>query len=544
MKTFILYSLSLLLLGACVTSGFDSENIIVIDRTQYKEKLRGFWLGSSIANWTGLKTENSRTKAPFFTDADWGTQQARDGSIIEFVLDSDPWGSDDDTDIEYVYQHALEKYNTTMLTGEQIAAEWISHIALPKLWVSNLAALGQMQNGAVPPETSLPQNNPMWDMIDAQLTTEIFGAFAPARPDVALKLSHLPIRTTAYLHAEWASEFYVIMYSLVSMVDSSLSRQEQVIWMAEEARKRVPEWSYIADMYDFVKKEYDNNPDKDNWEETRDRIYQRYQIKSTAGYRYKYPWDAGINFASSIISLYYGEGDFKKTIRIGVLSGWDSDNPTATWGGLLGLLYGYDGLQNYFKKYDFSDAYWIERTRFNLPIPTDSISAMAERALGIIDNVVLNDMGGKVEGNFWLIPKLGKSIDVSPVKETVVPWVTIEDSDPLWRYKGFKSIGEQWNASGATLAFGYENSSAEISFTGTAMIYFAHKSSKGGMITIILDGVKQGEYDLKTNIPHGQHYVKIFEKMNLTDTEHTLKIVGDGKNTQKTIDMLSIIPGT
>lgn len=31
---------------------------------------------------------------------------------------------------------------------------------------------------------------------DAQLTTEIFGLFAPARPDVALRMVYLPIRTT------------------------------------------------------------------------------------------------------------------------------------------------------------------------------------------------------------------------------------------------------------------------------------------------------------------------------------------------------------
>ena len=49
---------------------------------------------------------------------------------------------------------------------------------------------------------------------------------------------------------------------------------------------------------------------------------------------------SGINFASSLISLFYGEGDLKETIKIGTLAGWDSDNPTATWGGLLGFMYG------------------------------------------------------------------------------------------------------------------------------------------------------------------------------------------------------------
>ena len=290
----------ILILGFLVSTSAIGQNAqkdenLIINRTDYKDKLKGFWLGSCIANWTGLPTENRRTDFPFFTDDDFGPGK------FDYVLDQNPWGADDDTDIEYVYQHAIEKYKNPLLTGEQISKEWQDHIGLPLLWVSNLSALGQMQNGATPPATSLPENNPMWDMIDAQLTTEIFGALAPGRPDIALDLGHLPVRTTAYLHSEWAAEFYIIMYSLSASVDKSLSRKEQMHWMAEKARKRIPEWSYIADMYDFVKSSYEANSDKNNWEKTRDEVARRYQHTSTAGYNYKYPWDSGINFAASIV---------------------------------------------------------------------------------------------------------------------------------------------------------------------------------------------------------------------------------------------------
>ena len=67
-----------------------------INRTEYKEKLRGFWLGSCIANWTGLPTENRRTDFPFFTDSDFGPGK------YDYVLNQSPWGADDDTDIEYL----------------------------------------------------------------------------------------------------------------------------------------------------------------------------------------------------------------------------------------------------------------------------------------------------------------------------------------------------------------------------------------------------------------------------------------------------------
>lgn len=515
-----------------------SSEELILNRTEYKNNLKGFWLGSCIANWTGLPTENARTDFPFFTDSDFGPGK------LDYVLNQDPWGADDDTDIEYVYQSAIEKHDNYMLTGEQISQAWQDHIGLPLLWVSNLAALGQMQNGAIPPETSLPENNPMWDMIDAQLTTEIFGAFAPGRPDVALEMAHLPVRTTAYLHSEWAAEFYIIMHALTSTVDRNLSRKEQLVWLAEQARKRIPEWSYMADMYDFVKAAYYANPDKENWEKTRDEVARRYQHSVTSGYQYKYPWDAGINFAASMVSLFYGEGDYKKTIRIGTLCGWDSDNPTSTWGGLLGLLYGHEELQSYFNKTDFSDGYNIARTRYNMPIPLDNFTDMSERGIEIIDDIVLGSMGGSIRDNKWIIPGVNSEIVAVQVPETEVPWITIEDNDPRWIYDGFVSHDEMWNASGAYLTKGYANCRAEITFTGTAVQYFAYRSPDGGVVNIILDGVPLGEFDLEDQSSiHGQYYVKIFEKLDLAYGSHTIQIVGDKNKTEKTIDMLSIIEG-
>ena len=529
MKTTLLATMMVMTLLSLTASGAEK----VIKRSEYHDRLHGFWLGACIANWTGLPTENRRTQAPFFTDMDWG-------KATKYVLNQNPWGADDDTDIEYIYQHAMESYSPR-LTGEQISKEWQDHVHLPKLWVSNLAALGQMQNGAVPPTTSLPENNPMWDMIDAQLTTEIFGALAPSRPDVALELAHLPIRTTAYMHSEWASEYYVIMHALVPVVDPDLSLKEQTQWLASQARKRIPDWSYIADMHDFVKSEYEKNPDKENWEATRDLVYQRYQKKAAAGYRYTYPWDSGINFAASMVSLFYGEGDYKKTIRIGSLCGWDSDNPTSTWGGLLGLMYGRAGLEDHFDKTDFSSGYRIERTRSNMPIPVDTFEDMATRALGVIDRIVIEEMGGAIKEDSWVIPDPGAEIKKVPMKQSTVQWTIIEDKDSRWAYQGFETKDDQWNASGATLTTGQSDCQAQITFTGTAVQYYAYRDATGGEVTVYLDSIKQGAFSLSN--PISQHYIKIFEVSGLKNEEHVLEIKGDDSNTMKSIDMLQIRGG-
>ena len=87
-----------------------------------------------------------------------------------------------------------------------------------------------MISGIVPPETSDPEKNPDFDMIDAQLTTEVFGFYSPGRPDFAVEMAELPIRTTARYNAEWISKFYVSMYSLAANSDPNLSIKENLIF--------------------------------------------------------------------------------------------------------------------------------------------------------------------------------------------------------------------------------------------------------------------------------------------------------------------------
>lgn len=336
--------------------------------------------------------------------------------MIDFVFrgPDENWGSDDDTDIECIYQDLLFTNKTCVLTGEQIRDGWLKHIKAEEenyLWVSNQKAFDWMKAGMVPPATGDPANNPEYDMIDAQLTTEIFGLFAPGRPDIALKMAKLPIQTTARNESEWISGFYVSMYSLASASDESKPMKTRILWMADEARKTLPEGSYPAKMYDFVKSRY---LAKVPWEQTRDEVYQRYQVDQSDGYnmtsRNRYCngcFAAGINFASSMISLLYGEGDIQETIKIGALAGWDSDNPTATWGGLLGFMLGKKGVEKAFNR-TFSERYNIHRTRIGFPNNgIDFFQNMALTGIYIVDRVVQEQMGGGVDlwRDEWLVPR-------------------------------------------------------------------------------------------------------------------------------------------
>lgn len=405
---------------------------VIISRSTYQEQLYGFWLGQCIANWTGLVTEMDRIgnvgeikTGDFYTRDDWGKPdqpsiwgEGRPSELsptIDFVFrdTNEVWGADDDTDIEYMYQHLLYTHQTSLLTPEQIREGWMKHIKSEEenfLWVSNQKAFDLMQKGMLPPETSDPKNNEHFEMIDAQLTTEIFGLFAPARPDIALEMAHLPIRTTAEKDAALIAGFYVKMYALASKVDPDLPIDRQLLWMADQSRTILQGATYAADMYDYVKAKFESGI---SWEQTRDSIYYRYQVNQADGYDITSKnlycngcFAAGINFAASLVSLFYGQGDIIETIKIGVLTGWDSDNPTATWGGLIGFMIGKEGVEKAFDR-KFSNKFDIHRTRQKFPGGgIDSFENMAKRGIAIIDRVVNEEMKGRVDlqKNIWIIP--------------------------------------------------------------------------------------------------------------------------------------------
>jgi len=432
-----------------------------IDRGVYTDRLHGMWLGECIANWTGLRTEGLRTAAPFLTDADWGTTPPG-GQYIDFVLDQDPWRADDDTDIEYVYLHLMDQRGRCALTGNEIRNGWRLHMGPEFIWVSNRRAWDLMGLGLTPPATGMPAANPLWAFIDAQLTTELFGALCPGMPEEALKYAWLPMRATSAGFATHAAQFYAVLFSLAGQVPPSVSEKDRAVWLVREARRWIPTTSKSADIVDFVLADFLSNPDPDDWERTRDRVYQRYQVNAAAnGFEYRAWFESSVNFASGVMCLLYGRCDYKRTVQIGTLSGWDSDNATATMGGLIGLMLGHEALVAQFPGRAFSDRFDINRTRLNLPdrLPgdpqaQDTLLMMAQRSAALVDRTVVA-AGGSVDAvnNRWLLP--------APVAGAREEWNPMRQ---VWR----RSANNRVRAAGASVTCW---SSAAANIPGPSGVY-------------------------------------------------------------------------
>ncbi len=130
----------LIILLLILISSCNSPTKIVIDKNDLVDKLEGFWLGQSIANWTGLVTEMNKIgfssegkQESFYTRENWGELNEKSwgqSEIIDFKFAKKDsiWGSDDDTDLEYMYQELLLEHNTLILTSDQIRNGWLKHI--------------------------------------------------------------------------------------------------------------------------------------------------------------------------------------------------------------------------------------------------------------------------------------------------------------------------------------------------------------------------------------------------------------------------------
>ena len=138
------------LMMACGSGGGeagDDQETTTISRVTYHDQLQGFWLGQCIANWTGLVTEMDKIgnvgeikTGDFYTRNDWGQSDQPSiwaegvpsewSATIDFVFrgPDEIWGADDDTDIEYMYQHLLYTNGTSMLNPQQIRDGWLTHI--------------------------------------------------------------------------------------------------------------------------------------------------------------------------------------------------------------------------------------------------------------------------------------------------------------------------------------------------------------------------------------------------------------------------------
>jgi ADP-ribosylglycohydrolase len=400
-----LLTLPLLLIIALAFSSTAFAQERTITRAQLVDRISGFWIGQLVGNYLGFPFENVYVDQPipvlvdrYYTPLNAGDLKVNRNDHRAFVpymfTAFDGAYSDDDTDIEFVTLHAVEKHGLD-ITYPQITDAWKAHINR-RIWVANRTARDLMEKGMVAPHTGMKQNNPNWFQIDPQLVNEIWSAFYPGMPRRAAQRAEWGARIT---NDDWGVH-PTIAYAVMISEGFFEKDPQRLVKLALAAIPQ--EGPFHEGMVDVIRWHAEDPAD---WRATRQKIHDKY-------YRYqKGDYKAPVSVVSSlanglcgILAILYGEGDFMKTVGIAVSAGYDCDNQSATCGGLLGVMHGagvipaaltQDCLPRGRWNKPFNDTY-INYSRDGLPIH-NRISDIVERIANIAEAAILREGGRKIE---------------------------------------------------------------------------------------------------------------------------------------------------
>jgi hypothetical protein len=261
-----------------------SSNILVLSRADYLDRVQAIWTAQMIAQLTGLRFEHQQASA-----------------LPETPLSHMPGYApvDDDYYYEMVAIRAFEKYGIG-LTVEQLGQQWLANNA--GSWGSSEQALLLLKRGIKPPDTGHPRYNKLWWTIGPQFSSDVYGTLSPGMPNVAAKMARNLGHINGYAEGTDGAVFvsgmislafvetdtHVIVRKAASLIHpDSPYRQclDRIITMADEGR-------------------------------TPEQIFQA--VDKRWGIEYPATNNAVVNGGFVAISVWFGEGDFQKTLQLAV----------------------------------------------------------------------------------------------------------------------------------------------------------------------------------------------------------------------------------
>lgn len=486
----------------------EAETDNVISKETLKDKMKGGWLGELWGNFTGLPTEFKFTVTP------------NPAEKVDWIL-SDTYVTDDDTSMEYTFLHMMEVYGANTITYQDMPKEWLYHFQ-DYIWEGNYYARELMKQGYVPPETGKIGINKAAEALDAQIECEIFGFVTPGM------LQNCKERTTWWMAA--VGDGTVLDNSaFYAMLCSNGFFENDIYKSMETVRSYFDDNCQTSYIYDSVKEIYENN--KTDWRLGRRLVNDKFATS--------YALDNKINFAMTILSLFYGENDYEKTVQTAILAGYDNDCNAATCGAIMGIMKGYSGLPKHLV--DASGTYYRNTNRPGLA--SNSIDELADRMLVQAEEIILS-AGGVKNGSSYII----FDNSFTPAVATNDYFKPISCLDSSFTYKDMHKF---YNPNFLS-SYGYgstkKGSSVEFTFTGTEIEIVSATSLNGGSFALEIDGKKYGNIDLTSAETYclgkfeSMSYDQTIKKVRyLEDKQHTVKLTCLEEGKFHSIDYINVV---
>ena len=270
--------------------------------------------------------------------------------------------SDDDINVDVLNQFIFRDYGP-LLSNQDLVDAW-KYYDVHDLGGGKYAKQ-VMDSGYIAPFTGTAQygNEAYWNT-EGWIENETLGLLFPYMYDSCFSYADM----FTHLQSDGDTTYLGILSALMYALAYEYSDTKQIM---EVAFNYLPHSNMVYEMYQYVKTCYENDV-RDNkdlnkaWRNTCLGVANRYALVSNhCGDNDKVSYSINACAGMIFTSLFYGENDFQRTLKIVSLCGLDGDCTAATVGGLMGIIAGYDNLPANYKNFLNKDSYYCNVTPHN-----------------------------------------------------------------------------------------------------------------------------------------------------------------------------------
>lgn len=270
---------------------FPNAQEVDIEAEDFAGKIRGAWMGQLIGGAMGTMVEGytyQNLKKAF-------------GEVHGYLREPNTYNDDITFELAFLDAFYEKGYD---VTSEDIALAWVGLI--PCGWSAEEIAIRNIKNGIFPPESGT-YRNPFNEWIGAQMRGGVCGMAAPGNPYLAAELAWKDGEVSHAANGILGEVFNAVMTSMAFV-------EKDIKAVVKKAIDLIPKDS---EYYSVVSFAWECCEKCETWQDALSACQEKYK---------RYNWiHAYPNACCEIIALFYGEGDFQKTLYIITMCGIDVD---------------------------------------------------------------------------------------------------------------------------------------------------------------------------------------------------------------------------
>jgi len=290
MRYFFVISFLFFFVG-CNSPNPDNKQL-QLSETDYQDRCEAIWNAQIASVLKGWEFEHKVASVVWedSIDYDWSLTKIKQAGGCAPV--------DDDWYYEMAGLAAFEKYGIDM-TVEELGQQWAENNV--GVWGSSGQARLNILNGIKAPMSGHPRYNRLWFTMGAQNRCDLYGMLNPGMPNKAAAMARELQHVNSYAEG---TDGGVFVATMISMAFYEKDHQKLIREAAKILDKKTPHRQCVDQIIEMTDQGYEA-------QKIADAIMDKWQIE------YPATNNAVANFGMGIIALWFGEGDFMKSLNLG-----------------------------------------------------------------------------------------------------------------------------------------------------------------------------------------------------------------------------------